>query len=246
MIPGFVGARSVKWIDRIVVTRKECDGMHQIGIAYKQLGPNKKSLGAVSKQYIESMPPIDSVPVLSAITSHENGQVVQPGAPIHLQGYAYSGVGMAIIRVDVSVDGGETWDQAQIERADDTQGIRSNRAWAWIQWRMSTKIPEKAEGTLKIMCKAVDDQYNQQPHAQAPIWNLRGILNTAWGTCECKVNKDGLDIGPEAKSGDGSIENVGIRMSGTFQRGSNQRFDTKEAADLHYKFFYDPNRHLED
>lgn len=29
IIPGYVGARSVKWIKRVVVTKTECEGMHQ-------------------------------------------------------------------------------------------------------------------------------------------------------------------------------------------------------------------------
>merc|ERR1719502_297870 len=86
IIPGFVGARSVKWIDKIVVTKHECDGMHQTGIAYKQLGPNKKALASVSKGYIESLPPIDHVPVTSAVTAPEPGSSVRPGEVLNLTG----------------------------------------------------------------------------------------------------------------------------------------------------------------
>lgn len=190
IIPGFVGARSVKWIDRIIVTKEETEGMHQRGIAYKQLGPNKKSLGSVTKAYIESLPPIDHVPITSAITFPEPGSSIWPGAPLTLNGYAYSGAGLAVIRVDVSVDGGSTWDQAEIQRASETQYSRSGRAWAWVQWQFTTVVPEKAAGTLKVLCKAVDDQYNQQPHDSGAIWNLRGILNTSWGQVALKVVTD--------------------------------------------------------
>ena len=38
IVPGFVGARSVKWLDRVVVMKTEVEGMHQTGIAYKQIG----------------------------------------------------------------------------------------------------------------------------------------------------------------------------------------------------------------
>jgi len=187
IIPGFVGARSVKWISRIIVAKNEVDGMHQTGIAYKQLGPNLKSLSAAPKGYIESLPPIDHVPVTSAITLPEPGTSVRPGDTVKLQGYAYSGAGLAVVRVDISVDGGDTWDQATLERASETQGLRSGTAWAWVQWQYSAKIPDSAKGTHKIVCKAVDDQYNQQPHDSAPIWNLRGILNTSWGNVTVKI-----------------------------------------------------------
>lgn len=104
IIPGFVGARSVKWISKIEICKNECDGMHQTGIAYKQLAPNVKALSAVPKGYIEALPPIDHVPITSAITYPEPGSSVKPGETVNLQGYAYSGAGLAVVRVDVSVD----------------------------------------------------------------------------------------------------------------------------------------------
>jgi len=247
IIPGFVGARSVKWIDRIIVTKEETEGTHQRGIAYKQLGPNKKSLGSVTKEYIESLPPIDHVPITSAITMPEPGTSVTPGQTLELAGYAYAGAGLAVIRVDVSVDGGATWDQADIQRADASQGPRSLRAWAWVQWRYTAKVPDNAPDNFKVFAKAVDDQYNQQPHDPAPIWNLRGILNTAWGQVQLKVAKDGLEITDEAKSGDGTLTNVGIKLGGKFEcEHCRQMFETDRALGLHFKFIHDPNRHQED
>merc|ERR1719461_1009398 len=142
IVPGFVGARSVKWLDRIVVQKNEVDGMHQTGIAYKQLGPNQKLLSEVPKEHIQALPPIDHVPIMSAITAPEPGATVSRGDTLNLAGYAYSGAGLAVIRVDVSIDGGKTWDQADMKRSDASQGIRSGRAWAWVQWTLTTKVPD--------------------------------------------------------------------------------------------------------
>merc|ERR1711907_523200 len=90
VVPGYVGARSVKWLGRIVLTREEVDGMHQRGIAYKQLAPNQKELVDVPKSLIAEMPPVDSVPVTSAITAPEPGATVTRGVPFTCMGYAYS------------------------------------------------------------------------------------------------------------------------------------------------------------
>lgn len=202
----------------------------------------------MSKGYIESLPPIDHVPITSAITNPDPGKTVAPGSSLQLQGYAYSGAGLAVIRVDVSVDNGETWSQAEFERADEKQGWRSGRAWAWVQWKHTVKIPENASGPLKIVCKAVDDQYNQQPHDSRSIWNLRGILNTAWGQVVVKVAKDGgLEISEEARSGDGTVQNVGVKMTGDFQCAEcRQKFESEQARKLHWRFIHDPNSHQED
>merc|ERR1719188_903502 len=91
IIPGFVGARSVKWIDRILVMKKEVEGMHQTGIAYKQLAPNQKNLSAVPKADIAAIPSVDHVPVTSAITSPDPDATVTPGDALTIMGYAYSG-----------------------------------------------------------------------------------------------------------------------------------------------------------
>jgi len=46
-----------------------------------------------------------------------------------------------------------------------------------------------------------------------------------------------------AKSGDGTVINVGIRMSAKIQcPDCRQRFDTQKAKDTHWKFIHDPNR----
>merc|ERR1719321_504671 len=179
--------------------------MHQVGIAYKQLGPNQKDLSKVPKEEIHALPPIDSVPITSAISAPNPGTTVSAGQPLTIQGYAYSGVGLAVIRVDVSIDGGENWQQAEITRAADTQHSRSGRVWAWVQWKLNVTVPPKASGSLTIVCKAIDDQYNQQPHDATPIWNIRGILNTSWGRIVLPVGEEAA-MHPDAISGDGSLE----------------------------------------
>ena len=51
------------------------------------------------------------------------------------------------------------------------------------------------------------------------------------------------EITEAAKSGDGTVANVGIKLDGKVQcTHCNQRFATVEAMQLHLKFAYDPNR----
>jgi len=52
-----------------------------------------------------------------------------------------------------------------------------------------------------------------------------------------------MEISAAAKSGDGSLEHVGIKMDGKFKSPvTNQCFDTKEALDLHLKYLHDPKK----
>jgi sulfite oxidase len=88
-----------------------------------------------------------------------------------VQGYAYSGGGRGIVRVDVSCDGGETWQTANL-RAGSEQPL--DRAWAWTFWDCAVDIPETAvNSTVQIICKATDASYNVQPETVKGIWNLR-------------------------------------------------------------------------
>merc|ERR1712190_405102 len=68
---------------------------------------------------------------------------------------------------------------------------------------------------------------------------LPGITLQALGI---EYDHDGtLVISEAAKSGDGTIENVGIKVDGMFQcLECRQRFDSDKALNLHWKFNHDP------
>eukprot|EP00414_Alexandrium_minutum_P009171 CAMPEP_0113831560 /NCGR_PEP_ID=MMETSP0328-20130328/6919_1 /TAXON_ID=39455 /ORGANISM="Alexandrium minutum" /LENGTH=63 /DNA_ID=CAMNT_0000799731 /DNA_START=87 /DNA_END=278 /DNA_ORIENTATION=- /assembly_acc=CAM_ASM_000350 len=52
-----------------------------------------------------------------------------------------------------------------------------------------------------------------------------------------------MEISEAAKSGDGTLEKVGIKVNGKFKSPvTNQTFDTKEALDLHLKYLHDPKK----
>ena len=52
-----------------------------------------------------------------------------------------------------------------------------------------------------------------------------------------------MEVSEASKSGDGTLQHVGIKMTGKFKSPvTNQCFDTQEALDLHLKFLYDPNK----
>ncbi|KAL2257500.1 hypothetical protein VTK26DRAFT_96 [Humicola hyalothermophila] len=133
-----------------------------------------------------------------------------PAEPIALQGYAYSGGGRAIARVDVSLDGGKTWDQAELVNdcapAGGKNNCFGNKAWAWTRWRYvgnlptlsllppststPTQTPTSPDGChttggqpkqcTTVIVKATDDAYNSQPEHHKGIYNVRGNLATAW------------------------------------------------------------------
>lgn len=191
VVPGHVAARSVKWLSRIVISDEESTSQWQRR-DYKSFGPNERDVDW------DSAPAIQEMPVTSAITKVLVGQCVphddksaRPASgpersdgrePVALEGYAVSGGGRYISRVDVSLDGGRTWDQAEL-LPDPSAG---HKAWAWKRWRylghIETPVAAKAQQLqcTEAVVKATDNSYNTQPETHSSIFNLRGNLANAW------------------------------------------------------------------
>ncbi|KAI1372368.1 Oxidoreductase, molybdopterin-binding domain-containing protein [Hypoxylon crocopeplum] len=186
IVPGHVAARCVKWVNKIVVSDEESNTTWQRR-DYKCFGPNEV------KQDWDKYKAIQVMPITSAITRTtlkprdkrpNEGTGASTGGPVvEVEGYAYSGGGREIQRVDISLDGGETWDQAQL--VDDTQLERGSKAWCWKRWKYEARLPEASkspngESKTTLAVKATDDAYNTQPETHKSIYNLRGNLATAW------------------------------------------------------------------
>ena len=97
-----------------------------------------------------------------------------------MKGYAWSGGGRGIVRVDVSLDGGKHWTTATLDGKEQPNG----RAWAWSLWEATLPIPSDCK-KLDIICKAVDSSYNVQPDTVGPI------MESAWCVIQCLASCDG-------------------------------------------------------
>lgn len=174
IVPGVVGVRNVKWVGRISASMEEAQGTWQRGAAYKGFSPNVKSFEGVD---LAAIPSIQDMPVQSSIMSPKPGSVHELD-DIEVSGFAWSGGGHGICRVDVSLDGGKTWHTAELK-----EGKEQNltRAWAWTFWEASLEVPEEMRGQeITICCKATDSSCNVQPETAESIWNLRGLNNNSW------------------------------------------------------------------
>ncbi|KAI1440531.1 Oxidoreductase, molybdopterin-binding domain-containing protein [Annulohypoxylon stygium] len=186
IVPGHVAARCVKWVNKIVVSDEESTTTWQRR-DYKCFGPNEV------KQDWDKYKAIQVMPITSAITRTRlqpadkplNSQISNSteGSVVQIEGYAYSGGGREIQRVDISLDGGITWDQAQL--IDDSDQERGNKVWCWKRWKYETGLSDivkasKGESKTTFVIKATDDAYNTQPETHKSIYNPRGNLATAW------------------------------------------------------------------
>lgn len=76
--------------------------------------------------------------MISAICKPGPGDKVQVDnqGQIEVKGYAWSGGGQKIVRVDVTIDGGDTWHVANLDQQD---AALPPQHWSWTLW--SIKIP---------------------------------------------------------------------------------------------------------
>lgn len=172
IVPGVIGARSVKWLSHIVLSDDESQSFWQRK-DYKTFSPSV-DWDCVD---FDRSPPVYESPIQSAICEPLPGNYVEMSdGEVLVKGYAFSGGGRGVVRVDVSIDGGVTWQEAKL----DSGGQQLRRSWAWTLWEANLPIPKNHNGSVEIICKAVDASFNVQPDSPAGIWNLRGILNNSW------------------------------------------------------------------
>lgn len=177
VVPGVVGVRSVKWVTSVRLQREEAEGPWQRGMAYKAFPPGLTSVTGID---LSALPSVQEQPITSVIALPQPGATVAADAgAVPLTGYAYSGGGRRVERVDVSCDGGATWTTATITAGGEQP---SGRAWAWVLWEAALPLPPaaKAGDVLQLRVKAVDEAGNGQPEGVAGIWNLRGLNCNAY------------------------------------------------------------------
>ena len=93
-----------------------------------------------------------------------------------------------MIRVDVTLDGGKSWQEAKLVKVP---GQKPGKAWAWTLWEARVKVKDReATKVVKVCSRAVDEACNAQPDSVAAIWNPRGVCNTAWHIAEMTIERE--------------------------------------------------------
>lgn len=209
IVPGHVAARCVKWLRKIVVSDEESSTSWQRK-DYKCFGPNEVKQDWDKYKSIQKMPITSAITRTKLVDSKEKSATVQP-AVLQVEGYAYSGGGHEIQRVDISLDGGKTWDQASLIQADKDLE-HGSQAWCWKRWKYTGEVPGinlaspagHSEQKASIVVKATDDAYNTQPEHYDSIYNLRGNLATAWHRVEMNYKGNQADYPKTSTENNGS------------------------------------------
>ena len=162
VVPGYVGARSVKWVTRLTVADRPSENYYQ-AVAYRLLPPEADP----AEPHPDGLA-LGAVAVNADVLVPDDGAVVTAG-PTTVRGYAFAGDDRGIARVDVSTDGGSTWNYAALEP--------SLGPWAWRFWRLELDLPT---GDTELVVRAWDTSAAAMPEDPAHLWNPKGYVNNAW------------------------------------------------------------------
>jgi DMSO/TMAO reductase YedYZ molybdopterin-dependent catalytic subunit len=158
LVPGWYGMTSVKWLGRIEAVAKPFDG-YQMGRAYRYAKSSEDPGEPVNLIRVRALMIPPGIPDFMSRT-----RLVQTGATT-LSGKAWAGR-LAVVRVEVSVDGGSTWSDARLEQPASSH--------SWTPW---TFIWNATPGAYVLCARATDSHGNTQPMQQE--WNFGGYGNNA-------------------------------------------------------------------
>jgi DMSO/TMAO reductase YedYZ molybdopterin-dependent catalytic subunit len=159
VVPGWYGMASVKWLTRITAVTEPFTGYQQTH-SYRVRQRSEEEGTPVERIAVRSLMVPPGIPEFLTRRRH----VPREGCTV--AGRAWSGEA-AIERVELSDDGGVTWQDAEV-------GTAVGR-YAWTAWRYHWQPRDPGETTLS--CRATDAAGNTQP--AEPAWNLGGYRNNA-------------------------------------------------------------------
>jgi len=157
-VPGWLGAASAKWLIEIRVISKEFEG-NFMKPGYRFPEHEVAPGGEISP---EETATITSLPVKSILARPGDGSHHKLG-PIRISGAAWAGEA-DVTRVDISTDGGRTWQPATLGRD------KARYAWRLFDYVWTPPKP----GAYTILSRATDDAGHTQP--SEPSWNPSGYL----------------------------------------------------------------------
>lgn len=158
IVPGFTGVNNIKYIDRLAFTPTETDA--RIMATRYRMAP----LGAKGAP---GQPSVLEMSVKSWINSpNPENSTVRAGV-VQIHGVAFGGLS-AVRWVEVSVDGGNDWQEAEFIGPDLGR-------YAWRQFVLPVRLQP---GSYNLVCRTKDTDGNLQPRGRPE--NAGGYNNNGW------------------------------------------------------------------
>uniref|UniRef100_V5EXA5 Nitrate reductase [NADPH] n=2 Tax=Kalmanozyma brasiliensis (strain GHG001) TaxID=1365824 RepID=V5EXA5_KALBG len=219
VVPGQIGGRMVKWLERIEVSDRE--SQHHLHFHDNKVLPTEVTADQARSEMHWWYDPkyiINDLNVNAAICSPDHDQTIevadlatteaqsQPQL-LPIEGYAYTGGGRRIARVEISLDDGHSWKCASIHYPEDlyrmypiqghpyfgTLDLSSTEmSFAWCFWRLDVDVQADivAKDVKVISVRALDEGLATMPRDM--YWNATSMMNSWW--FRVAVHRDGNKI----------------------------------------------------
>uniref|UniRef100_D8Q5A5 Oxidoreductase molybdopterin-binding domain-containing protein n=1 Tax=Schizophyllum commune (strain H4-8 / FGSC 9210) TaxID=578458 RepID=D8Q5A5_SCHCM len=181
VVPGYLGARWVKWLDGIYLSNRESPNYYQAR-DYKVL-PEEVEDKKQAAPWWDKVPSMTSMPlnsVIASVTKVEDDGIPAGHLRLRVKGYALPALGVPVDEVQISgldVDAHRVWEDARITY----QGGR----WAWTLWEGEV-VARARKGKIIVRSRALSRTGEAQP--ESGKWNLRGVAWNGWSVGEYEVD----------------------------------------------------------
>jgi DMSO/TMAO reductase YedYZ molybdopterin-dependent catalytic subunit len=148
IVPGWYAVASVKWLQRVIVTDRPFNGYYQtLDYSFWKRRGDMTELVALSEMQTKA-----------EIMKPSGGETVPANSNVRVNGAAWTGDG-EITKVELSADGGSTWNKAKL--------LGESKANAWRLWEFNWKTPGRA-GKATLIARATDSKGRTQPIDRDP------------------------------------------------------------------------------
>ncbi len=145
VVPGWYGMASVKWLTQIRCVTRQFDGYFQTE-DYATWIPEKD---------LVVRRPLGPIAIKSHIGSPLDGQSLEAGDSVTIRGFAWGGADIAA--VEISTDGGRTYEAAEVET--------TQHPFAWRAWQYEWTVPdEPGERLLCSRARSSDGEVQPERH----------------------------------------------------------------------------------
>ena len=158
IVPGWYGMASVKWLDRIDVLNQPFEGHQQVGTYMIRKFTGDPGI-PITHMRVKSLMAPPGIP-----DWYTRRRLVDQGK-VEITGRAWSGGGVPIVKVEVSVNG--EWREAALDSPTGT--------YAWRGWRFTWNAA--VPGEYELACRATDAEGQVQPMDSS--WNTGGFCNNS-------------------------------------------------------------------
>lgn len=171
VVPGYIGARSVKWLSEIELLAEPSANYFQAA-AYRVL----REPNPADPRDVRAGEALGAVALNAVILAPQEGSRL-PAGDITVQGWAMDGRS-PVRRVELSVDGGRTWSRVELEAAEGP--------WTWQRWSAPVALPP---GPAVLVVRAWNEAGQGQPETIAEVWNAKGYANNAWHRVAVEIHR---------------------------------------------------------